>query len=183
MFPRAALAIQMELRTTLKRGGGERVGGLTMRTGKDLGGSRLVNKAWGPLGMKELVKRKTNIIIFYYRPLEVSMKLVNVWFGFLHLANPQQGDLRLSVPPSGQGAGARTRDRKVPAVLRADSLATETPTHPQHLLFFPPGLSGPPSGQGASGGARARKRRVPADLRADSPSTVPQTLSPEKTGR
>ncbi|GFN96143.1 LOW QUALITY PROTEIN: hypothetical protein PoB_002264900 [Plakobranchus ocellatus] len=39
---------------------------------------------------------------------------------------PQQGDLRLSGPPSGQGAddGARTPDRRFPADLRADSLAT-----------------------------------------------------------
>ncbi|GFO34464.1 hypothetical protein PoB_006096900 [Plakobranchus ocellatus] len=45
---------------------------------------------------------------------------------------PQQGDLRLSGPPSGQGAGggARTRDRRVPADLRADSLATVPPTPP-----------------------------------------------------
>ncbi|GFO34769.1 hypothetical protein PoB_006127400 [Plakobranchus ocellatus] len=41
-------------------------------------------------------------------------------------SSPQQGDLRLSGPPSGQGAsgGARTRDRRVPADIRADSLAT-----------------------------------------------------------
>ncbi|GFN74632.1 hypothetical protein PoB_000113800 [Plakobranchus ocellatus] len=41
-----------------------------------------------------------------------------------------QCDLRLSGPPSGQGAGggARTRNRKVPADLRADSLATVPPT-------------------------------------------------------
>ncbi|GFN85246.1 MAM and LDL-receptor class a domain-containing protein 1-like [Plakobranchus ocellatus] len=46
-------------------------------------------------------------------------------------ASPKPGDLRLSGPPSGQGAGggARTRDRRVPADLRADSLATEAPTH------------------------------------------------------
>ncbi|GFN89545.1 hypothetical protein PoB_001605100 [Plakobranchus ocellatus] len=43
---------------------------------------------------------------------------------------PQQDDLRLSDPPSGQdaGAGARTRDRKVPADLRADLLASVPPT-------------------------------------------------------
>ncbi|GFO13259.1 THAP domain containing 9 [Plakobranchus ocellatus] len=54
-----------------------------------------------------------------------------VWF--LYIASPQQGDLRLSGPPSGQGAGggARTRDRKVPADLRADSLATVPPTPPR----------------------------------------------------
>ncbi|GFO38720.1 hypothetical protein PoB_006522500 [Plakobranchus ocellatus] len=51
---------------------------------------------------------------------------------FLYIASPQQGDLRLSGPPSGQGAGsgARTRDRKVPADLRADSQATVLPTPP-----------------------------------------------------
>ncbi|GFO32591.1 hypothetical protein PoB_005909600 [Plakobranchus ocellatus] len=45
-------------------------------------------------------------------------------------ANPQQGDLRLLGPPSGQGVDgrARTRDRRVPADLRADSLTTEPPT-------------------------------------------------------
>ncbi|GFO37238.1 hypothetical protein PoB_006374300 [Plakobranchus ocellatus] len=45
---------------------------------------------------------------------------------FLYIASPQQGDLKLSGPPSGQGAGGgdRTRDRRVPADLRADSLAT-----------------------------------------------------------
>ncbi|GFO13904.1 hypothetical protein PoB_004040900 [Plakobranchus ocellatus] len=48
-------------------------------------------------------------------------------------ASPQQGDLRLSGPPSGQGAGsgARTRDRMVPADLRADSQATVLPTPPE----------------------------------------------------
>ncbi|GFO35875.1 protocadherin fat 4-like [Plakobranchus ocellatus] len=45
-------------------------------------------------------------------------------FGFLYIASPQQGDLRLSGCPSGQVAGglARTRDRRVPVDLRADSL-------------------------------------------------------------
>ncbi|GFO12844.1 hypothetical protein PoB_003934900 [Plakobranchus ocellatus] len=48
----------------------------------------------------------------------------------INKASPQQGDLRLSGPPSGQdaGGGARTRDRRVPADLRADSLATVPPT-------------------------------------------------------
>ncbi|GFO19931.1 hypothetical protein PoB_004643600 [Plakobranchus ocellatus] len=47
-------------------------------------------------------------------------------------ASPQQGDLRLSGPPSGQGTGggARTRDRRGPADLRTDSLATVPPTPP-----------------------------------------------------
>ncbi|GFO32454.1 hypothetical protein PoB_005895900 [Plakobranchus ocellatus] len=43
------------------------------------------------------------------------------------MANPQQGDIRLSGPPSGHdaGGGARTRDRKVRAHLSADSLAID----------------------------------------------------------
>ncbi|GFN98701.1 hypothetical protein PoB_002520700 [Plakobranchus ocellatus] len=46
------------------------------------------------------------------------------------VASQQQDDLRLSGPPSGQGAGggARTRDRRIPADIRADSLATVPPT-------------------------------------------------------
>ncbi|GFN85197.1 hypothetical protein PoB_001170300 [Plakobranchus ocellatus] len=52
------------------------------------------------------------------------------WFLVFVYSSPQQGDLRLSGPPSGQGAGggAQTRDRRVPADLRADSLATVPPT-------------------------------------------------------
>ncbi|GFO04717.1 hypothetical protein PoB_003122200 [Plakobranchus ocellatus] len=51
-----------------------------------------------------------------------------VWF-FVY-SQSTKGDLRLSGPPSGQGAGsgARTRDRMVPADLRADSQATVLPT-------------------------------------------------------
>ncbi|GFO08329.1 acid sensing ion channel 1 [Plakobranchus ocellatus] len=47
-------------------------------------------------------------------------------------SRPQQSDPRLSGPPSGQGAdgGARTRDSRVPADLRADSPATEPPPSP-----------------------------------------------------
>ncbi|GFO50680.1 hypothetical protein PoB_007718500 [Plakobranchus ocellatus] len=53
-----------------------------------------------------------------------------VWF--LYVASPQQGRLRLSSPKSGQGAGgeARTRDRKDPADIRADSLSTVPQTPP-----------------------------------------------------
>ncbi|GFN75940.1 hypothetical protein PoB_000244600 [Plakobranchus ocellatus] len=45
-------------------------------------------------------------------------------------ASPQQGDLGLLGPPAGQGAGGgtRARDKRVPADLRADSLATVPPT-------------------------------------------------------
>ncbi|GFN94253.1 hypothetical protein PoB_002075900 [Plakobranchus ocellatus] len=52
------------------------------------------------------------------------------WVWVLYIASPRQGDLKLSSPPSGQDAdgGARTRDRRVPADLRAGSLATVPPT-------------------------------------------------------
>ncbi|GFO21806.1 hypothetical protein PoB_004831100 [Plakobranchus ocellatus] len=54
----------------------------------------------------------------------------------LDRASQQQGDLRLLAPLSGQGAGsgARTRNRRVPADLRADSLATVPPTPPAQLV-------------------------------------------------
>ncbi|GFO47769.1 protein prune homolog-like protein [Plakobranchus ocellatus] len=49
---------------------------------------------------------------------------------FLYKASPQQGDLRFLGLPSGRGAdgGARTRNRRVPTDLRADSQATVPPT-------------------------------------------------------
>ncbi|GFO43947.1 major facilitator superfamily domain-containing protein 4 [Plakobranchus ocellatus] len=60
--------------------------------------------------------------------VQLIMTLVGSISAGLMAGNPQQGDLRLSGPPSGQGAGsgARTRDRRVPADLRADSQATAT---------------------------------------------------------
>ncbi|GFN89238.1 hypothetical protein PoB_001574400 [Plakobranchus ocellatus] len=69
-----------------------------------------------------------------------SKKIASLPLKRLRLAgaqvSPQQGDLRLSGPPSGQGAGgeARTCDRRVPADLRADSLATMPPTPLNNLL-------------------------------------------------
>ncbi|GFO05179.1 hypothetical protein PoB_003168400 [Plakobranchus ocellatus] len=60
-----------------------------------------------------------------------------IWKDFRTVEPPliteDQGDFRLSVPPSCQGASdeARTCDRSVPANLRADSLATVPPT-PSH---------------------------------------------------
>ncbi|GFO44485.1 E3 ubiquitin-protein ligase pdzrn3-like [Plakobranchus ocellatus] len=52
---------------------------------------------------------------------------------FYQRLSPQQGDLRLSGRPSGRsaGGGARTHDRRIPADLRADSLATVPPTPPE----------------------------------------------------
>ncbi|GFO07423.1 hypothetical protein PoB_003392800 [Plakobranchus ocellatus] len=50
--------------------------------------------------------------------------------------NSWLSDLRLSGPPPGQGAssGARTCDRKVPANLSMDSLATVPPTRPVQVV-------------------------------------------------
>ncbi|GFN78744.1 F-box only protein 39 [Plakobranchus ocellatus] len=47
------------------------------------------------------------------------------------LTSRQHGDLRLSGPPSGQGAGggAQACDREIPVGLRTDSLSTVPPTH------------------------------------------------------
>ncbi|GFO48301.1 hypothetical protein PoB_007480600 [Plakobranchus ocellatus] len=62
-------------------------------------------------------------------PLTVCLWFCSLAFGITPNP-PQQGDLRPSGPPSDQGAGGggRTRDRRVPADLRADSLATVLPT-------------------------------------------------------
>ncbi|GFO16600.1 hypothetical protein PoB_004310500 [Plakobranchus ocellatus] len=61
---------------------------------------------------------------------------------FVYIASPQQGDLRLSGPPSGLGAGGgvRTCDRRVSADLKAHSLATGPPAPPraQDLKSFAP---------------------------------------------
>ncbi|GFO08319.1 transcription factor hes-1 [Plakobranchus ocellatus] len=66
---------------------------------------------------------------------------VNGW----RFPGPQQGDLRLSGPSSGQGARgrARARDRRVPADIRADPLAPGSPTRLPHLEKPPYGLEGP----------------------------------------
>ncbi|GFO07121.1 hypothetical protein PoB_003362600 [Plakobranchus ocellatus] len=60
---------------------------------------------------------------------------------FLHLessyASLQEGHLRLLGPPSGQGAdgGARTRDRGIPADIRADSVASVPSTLPFFVII------------------------------------------------
>ncbi|GFO38636.1 hypothetical protein PoB_006514100 [Plakobranchus ocellatus] len=53
----------------------------------------------------------------------------------LYKAIPQQGDLMLSGPPSGQGAsgGAQICNRSVIVDLRADPLTTEPPTLPLYI--------------------------------------------------
>ncbi|GFN76908.1 hypothetical protein PoB_000341400 [Plakobranchus ocellatus] len=59
-----------------------------------------------------------------------TYKLVDVNLVITRRSDPQH----YPRPPSGQGAsgGARARDKRVPADLKADSLATEPPTH--HLV-------------------------------------------------
>ncbi|GFO27111.1 hypothetical protein PoB_005361600 [Plakobranchus ocellatus] len=67
-------------------------------------------------------------------PVSNSPNLTSLELGLPYGATiPHQGDLRLQGPPSGRGAdcGARTRDRWIPADLRAESLATKPPTSPK----------------------------------------------------
>ncbi|GFO23950.1 hypothetical protein PoB_005045500 [Plakobranchus ocellatus] len=54
---------------------------------------------------------------------------INAKTGLLCIASPHQSDLGFSGQPSSQGAdgGARTRDRRVTADLKADSLPTVLP--------------------------------------------------------
>ncbi|GFO06607.1 hypothetical protein PoB_003311200 [Plakobranchus ocellatus] len=63
-------------------------------------------------------------------PIHCCESSVVVWF--VYRASPQQGDLRLSGPSSGQGTcgGAQTRDRRINADLRTDSLSTVPLTPP-----------------------------------------------------
>ncbi|GFN96947.1 U3 small nucleolar RNA-associated protein 6 homolog [Plakobranchus ocellatus] len=89
-------------------------------------------QVWNALALKHLNKMKS---LNKEQKIEAIASCVKVYedtLENLQSASPQQGDLRLSGPPSGQdaGGGARTRDRRVPADLRADSLATVPPTPP-----------------------------------------------------
>ncbi|GFN91195.1 hypothetical protein PoB_001770100 [Plakobranchus ocellatus] len=47
-----------------------------------------------------------SIIIFHHHPSLSSSSSISLSLSFLYIASPQQGDLRLSGPPSGQGAGS-----------------------------------------------------------------------------
>ncbi|GFN84310.1 hypothetical protein PoB_001081600 [Plakobranchus ocellatus] len=67
-----------------------------------------------------------------HRGYDLRLKAINR-SGPEELANfPQQGALRLSGPLSGQdaGGGARTRDRRIHADIRVDSLAAVLPKPP-----------------------------------------------------
>ncbi|GFN88252.1 hypothetical protein PoB_001475800 [Plakobranchus ocellatus] len=79
-----------------------------------------------------MIFSRTIIAISILSLLGIYNHLNGQVLGFLYTASPQQGDLRLSGPPSGQGAGsgAQTRDRRVSADLRADSQATVLSTPP-----------------------------------------------------
>ncbi|GFO18035.1 hypothetical protein PoB_004454000 [Plakobranchus ocellatus] len=68
-----------------------------------------------------------------------------MYAGFLQIPRPHQGTLRLSGPPSGQGAGggARTRDRRIPAELKADSpLCHQRHVIPRSRVHRPAGQRG-----------------------------------------
>ncbi|GFO36858.1 hypothetical protein PoB_006336300 [Plakobranchus ocellatus] len=62
---------------------------------------------------------------------DLSTSMVIIISSFLLYASPQQGDLTLLGPLSGQGTngGAGTRDRRIPADIRVDSspCATDNP--------------------------------------------------------
>ncbi|GFN77560.1 hypothetical protein PoB_000406600 [Plakobranchus ocellatus] len=79
----------------------------------------------GPLGKYKTVYRRT------YRCAINAKRTAAIW-KLVSQASPQD-DLRLSrlsSPPSSQGTGdgTRTRDKRLPEDLRADSLATVPPT-------------------------------------------------------
>ncbi|GFN92977.1 hypothetical protein PoB_001948300 [Plakobranchus ocellatus] len=79
-------------------------------------------------------------------------------FWFLNIASLQQGDLRLSGPPSGWGAGGGARTTTEESLQRKKSKKKKTSPQQGDLR-----LSGPPSGRGAGGRARAHDRRVLAE--------------------
>ncbi|GFO10483.1 hypothetical protein PoB_003698800 [Plakobranchus ocellatus] len=88
------------------------------------------SKSFLRVGVKVVVVIWVRIKIWSGQWARVKAMVEELSFEFLYIASPQQGDLRLSGPPPGQGAdsGARTRDRRVSADLRADSQATVLPT-------------------------------------------------------
>ncbi|GFO49732.1 hypothetical protein PoB_007623700 [Plakobranchus ocellatus] len=81
-------------------------------------GSAMLGKSVGPT------------LLYFFMLCILQLQVNSLSAGFLYIASPHQGDLRLSGRPSGQGAsgGARTRDRRIPADLRVDSLPTVRPS-------------------------------------------------------
>ncbi|GFO12395.1 hypothetical protein PoB_003890000 [Plakobranchus ocellatus] len=79
------------------------------------------------------ISEKLNISQASANTLKYSEAVGLVWS--LYIASPQEGDFRLSGHPSDQGAGGRTRtrDRNIPAELRADSLDTVPLTTPKAI--------------------------------------------------
>ncbi|GFN96272.1 hypothetical protein PoB_002277800 [Plakobranchus ocellatus] len=73
-------------------------------------------------------------VISEFRPSSIVNSLEVFLVVVFLIASPQQGDLGLSGPLSGQGAGggARTRHRWVPENLRANLLSTVPPMPMAH---------------------------------------------------
>ncbi|GFO47225.1 hypothetical protein PoB_007373000 [Plakobranchus ocellatus] len=71
---------------------------------------------------------KLSMVIATQVPLVLVYKREKV--GFLYIASPQQGDLRILGSLSGRGTdgGARICNRRVPGDLRPDSQVTQPPT-------------------------------------------------------
>ncbi|GFO01954.1 mRNA-decapping enzyme 1b [Plakobranchus ocellatus] len=80
--------------------------------------------------ISEIIDRAVKVTLYKFSQQHSKWSVTDIEGSLFVYRSPQQGDFRLSGPPSGQGAdgGVRTRDRRVPADLRADSLATVPPT-------------------------------------------------------
>ncbi|GFN92455.1 hypothetical protein PoB_001896100 [Plakobranchus ocellatus] len=85
-------------------------------------------KSGSPITVSDSRFRRPSVSVF----TDKESTLIPPFIWTASRSHPQQGDLRLSGPASDQGAGsgARTRDRRLPADLRADSQATVLPTPP-----------------------------------------------------
>ncbi|GFO20414.1 hypothetical protein PoB_004691900 [Plakobranchus ocellatus] len=96
---------------------------VSTRAGEPLGTLQSRVRALSPTPRPDKESPENLIKITLLNPNYINL------FGFC-ISCPQQGDLRLSGPPSGQNAsgGARTHDRMVPAGFRAGSLVTVPPT-------------------------------------------------------
>ncbi|GFO26928.1 hypothetical protein PoB_005343300 [Plakobranchus ocellatus] len=96
-----------------------------------------------PVGKPVLTSSEVLSQVPHYIALIVAILFPghHVWFKEKrqrYSASPQHGDLRLSGPPSGQGAGggARARDRGVTADLRTATPSTVPPPPPDKVHTF-----------------------------------------------
>ncbi|GFO38738.1 hypothetical protein PoB_006524300 [Plakobranchus ocellatus] len=108
---------QVEEEKSKRNAGGRR----NMAAGAYRGMFPKIKKLWYEIIISGVVNLLNTTVV-----VEASLP-PEIWIGYS--AIPRRGDLRLLGPPSGQGAGsgARTRDRGVPADLRADSQTTVPP--------------------------------------------------------